>query len=849
MSLVPLRRRRPLARILVAGALAAFPVGAAALPEVVAVRGLPSSVAAEYGAAVPLDPPHTPGTYAIATRWGIEVRNAASPADPPVGTFRTSGTVRSLAVRGEVAYLFAGNRGIVAVDLSDASDLTAIGALGDLGNVTAGAVSGAGDALAAASDQGLHFIAIAGPGALAFRSTRTYADAREVRAVEARADSFLVASERISPTRRLFLTLYRFPAGAVEPESLREFSVPLQAPSALVWLGDLAFLATGNSGVTVVDIRTGATRTTPAGGSRFVRDLDVNDSLVVATLSAAGLGKFRRSGAAGDTLVGFTSENLQLEPTRVTLTGSRVVVSTQSALSSEEPDEIGRSAIELRDLDTPGAVATLGGTGRTRRVAIHQGYAYVADYVGGLRVYRADGPDTSLVGVLPVSGFSRVVDVALDPPRGRAYLAAMSGGLQIVDISDPSSPALLSSHPLSDQVSAVAVIDSTLVVAGRRGISSPGISFVDVTLPTAPLTRGELSVPLGDPRAIAVKDTIAFVADATLGLYSVGFRDPDSPGMVGTSSGFAARDLHLSGNQLLVGTRSAGLQIVDVFQPSIPILRSTLPTPSIHGVSRSGNSAVLFLGENEALVVDISDPFAPASRGPIAVPGVARDGTWVGDTLVVAASFSIERFRVNPAASVVPALQITVDPEVLLPKARISWSVAAPAGLVGWNLYRDVLTSPASATQPLGVRVNGPLLPAGTSEIVDETVPSGVPLRYRLEGFFEDGSARKLAEGSTQLTVAPAVGLAFPNPYTPDPGLVTVPFTVSLSEHGPIEGTVHDAHGRVVRDIEVAPPSGGFGAVVWDGRNSSGRAVSSGIYFIRIRGPGLDRAIRVVLVR
>lgn len=842
-----LRRRRLIARILVAGAAVAVPVGAGASPEVVAIRGLPSSITAEYGGSVPLGPPHAPGTYAVATRWGLEIRNATSPDEAPLGLFRTSGTIRSLAVAGNTGYLFAGNRGIIAVDLSDESDPTALGSLGGAGNVTTGAVSGSGDALAIASDQGLLVVGVSGPGAMALRSTLTYSDGRLVRAIQARADSFLVASERLSPTRRLFLTLYRFPAGAAPPESLREISVPLQAPSDLVWSGDLAFLATGNSGVTVVHLVTGAVRATPAG-SRFVRDLDVNDSLVVMTLSAAGLGRLRRAGAAGDSLVSFSSENLQLEPTRVSLVGTRAVVSTQNVLNADEPDEVGRSAIELRDVDDAGFTAMLGATGRTRRIVIHAGYAYVADYLGGLRVYRADGPDTSLVGVLPAPPFGRVVDLALDPPRGRAYLATMAGGLQVVDISNPAAPSLLSTFPLADQASAVAVVDSSLVVVGRRGISSPGISFVDVTLPTSPSLRGQVGPPFQDPRAIAIKDTIAFVADALLGLVSVGFDDPDSPGVVGAASGGGARDLHLSGNDLLVGTRNNGLQVVDVFQPSFPILRSTLATPPIQGVARSGSSAILFLGENEALVVDLSDPFAPVPRGPIAIPGLARDGAWVGDTLLVAASFSLERFRVSPGVTAVPALQIEADPDVLLPRVRISWTVSAPAGLVGWNVYRDTLPSPPSATDPSGTLVNGAMLPADASETVDDEVPSGVPLRYRLVGLFEDGSARKLAEGSVQVSVAPAVGRAFPNPYTPGPGVVTVPFTVPGAS-GPMEATVHDTHGRTVRRIPIPAPAGGYGSVAWDGRDGAGRAVSSGIYYVRVQGQGVDRASRVVLVR
>ncbi|HEU5310271.1 MAG TPA: hypothetical protein VFV24_02355, partial [Candidatus Eisenbacteria bacterium] len=114
----PLRRRRLIARILVAGAAIAVSAGAAASPEVVATRGLPSSITAEYGASVPLGAPHVPGTFAIATRWGVEIWGPVFPDTFPVGSLRTAGVIRSLAVHGNSAYLFAGTVGVVAADLT-----------------------------------------------------------------------------------------------------------------------------------------------------------------------------------------------------------------------------------------------------------------------------------------------------------------------------------------------------------------------------------------------------------------------------------------------------------------------------------------------------------------------------------------------------------------------------------------------------------------------------------------------------------------------------------------------------------------------------------------------------------
>src|SRR6185503_21389766 len=116
------------------------------------------------------------------------------------------------------------------------------------------------------------------------------------------------------------------------------------------------------------------------------------------------------SGALGDTLVAYTVEALQQEPTHITLSGPRVVIATQDALSASEPDEVARGAIEFRDLDGPIAVAPAGGTGRVRRVVTAGGYAYVADYLGGLRVYRSGVSDSSLVGVLPTPLAAGVLD-------------------------------------------------------------------------------------------------------------------------------------------------------------------------------------------------------------------------------------------------------------------------------------------------------------------------------------------------------------------------------------------------------------------------------------------------------
>src|SRR6185295_2461828 len=164
----PYRRwRHPLLGVLFAGCLlaAASPV-AEAFPEVVATRGLPSSISSTYGTAVPIGNPDVAGLYAVPTGCGFEVRDAVSGAAAPVGAFRTPGAVNALAVDGSTVYLFAGSKGIVAVDVTDPANPAAIGSRGDLGNLAVGAASPNGYGVAAANDTELHFLGRSSPGTL-----------------------------------------------------------------------------------------------------------------------------------------------------------------------------------------------------------------------------------------------------------------------------------------------------------------------------------------------------------------------------------------------------------------------------------------------------------------------------------------------------------------------------------------------------------------------------------------------------------------------------------------------------------------------------------------------------------
>ncbi len=848
-------RRIPDLILLVGCFLAVLPRDARAASEIIATRLAPSSVSARYGPAVPVHPGSPGGSYLVPTETGMEYRGSGAVSDTLYGSFRTAGAVREIAWSGSTAYLLAGDRGIVAVDATDSTSLVAVGGHDHLGDLEHGAFAPSSATLAAATDATLYLFRETAPGVLDLIDTRSYQDGRRIVRVQARSDSFLVLSQRSSPTLRMFLTLYRVRSGAA-PESLWEFQANGFQVGDLAWSGAIAFVAAGNSGILPFDTETrlaGAAEIVLTG--QFVRGVDADSVSVVAIAEARTYAQFTRSGPKGATLTSEVDRLTAIEPFQISLVGGLAVISEDDQASPIEPDEVGSSLLEVRDVAqpaVPGRVTTTG-TGRVRRVIWDQGFAYVADYTGGLRIYRGGAADTSLVGAFPVTGNTRVYDLAMDPLRRLVFLASGTGGLVIVDVADASSPTLVASLALTGLTSAVAFIDTSRVVVARRGAGA-GVTFVDVkdirnSVP--PTARGNYA-GIQDPRALAVRDTVVFVADEPQGVVSIGFGNLDAPILIGTPSLIGSVDLDLLGTRLIVGTNGSGVQVVDATNPAALVPLSNVPSPPVFGVTQQGQTAVALLGDGGVLAIDLTTPSVPRVRGVIQVPGFSRDAFWVGDTLLVAARFGLERFQASPAIGADPVLGFTVDAAAVLPRVTITWTVSPPPGAIGWNLYRDTGSATSGLSSSPGFRVNDSLLGPAARSSIDAAAPGGIPVRYRLEVFFADGSSRKAAEGTLFVGSNSALGRVYPNPYRPRNGQgLNIPYRVLSIDGGKsIELGIYELSGRLVRKITgTTAGGGGYGSVTWDGRDGRGRLLADGVYFARLRGPGIDDARQFILLR
>jgi hypothetical protein len=119
--------------------------------------------------------------------------------------------------------------------------------------------------------------------------------------------------------------------------------------------------------------------------------------------------------------------------------------------------------------------------------------------------------------------------------------------------------------------------------------------------------------------------------------------------------------------------------------------------------------------------------------------------------------------------------------------------------------------------------------------------------RYRLSGV--NGLGQELVLGETGLSPVSALA-AWPLPYRG--GEMSISFLTAGGLGGssaPAELSLYDVNGRRLRSVASGVFEPGSWTARWDGRDDSGHAVASGIYFLRIESGGVDTRIKVAVVR
>jgi hypothetical protein len=246
------------------------------------------------------------------------------------------------------------------------------------------------------------------------------------------------------------------------------------------------------------------------------------------------------------------------------------------------------------------------------QVVLDDIYAFVADLAYGVRIFDVSDPDNPTLAGGCAMGVG-TINIAVDGDI--AYV--MNGtSLCLVDITDVASPSLLGCSAALGPGRDVIVDGDYAYVA-----AVDSVHIVDVSMPATPTQVG--AVYTGVATSVFLSGTVLYVADGSAGLIALDVSDRTAPVILDTyATPGNAYDVVVWGNYAYVADGTGGVLVVNVTDPSsLSLGGSYAASGDVRSVDVGGNFAVYTNGAGVG-VLDISDPTAPVLDGTIAIAAV-----------------------------------------------------------------------------------------------------------------------------------------------------------------------------------------------------------------------------------
>lgn len=531
------------------------------------------------------------------------------------------GPAVAVTLRGDLGFV-AGRGGLEILDLTTPADARGLGWVALPGPAVAMQVSDPW--VYVASDRGVHLVDIhdpAAPVAVAF--------------VEVRGPVVAAASDAGVLTVVLEL-------GGLQTFDLSSgASVPLgridQAglPVALQVSDGIAYVVDVERGLELFDVSDPADprRLADVPLSDNVGGIDVVGDLAYVAANGDGLRIFDVSDPSALVEVGAFEDRAHLRARGVRVVGGRAYV-----LAAPSP------SLRVLDVSDPTAPVLLGAMRAqfAKAVDADDSVVLVGTSLQGLKLFDAvELLDEPIASIEP-AGDAR--QVALQ--AGLAYVADSSGGLAIVDVSDPAAPVPMGRFEAPGPVSGVAVAGRRAFVASKNhdvGFRSAGhLQVVDVADPAAPVELGRAAFE-GFPTLVRARGDHVYVSAHGLRVFDVS--DPTTPEQVGMAAmGTSVSDIRLIKDTVWLASRVNGVTAWDLSDPGTPRRVSGVELPrGAYGLAGDGQHLYVADGWAGLHVLDVSDREAPRSVAEVSVPMRARSMELWGDRLLVSDDQSVIR--------------------------------------------------------------------------------------------------------------------------------------------------------------------------------------------------------------
>ena len=174
------------------------------------------------------------------------------------------------------------------------------------------------------------------------------------------------------------------------------------------------------------------------------------------------------------------------------------------------------------------------------------------------------------------------------------------------------------------------LIDDYLYIAEADYSESGTIEIVDVSDPTSPVHAGQFDIPSGNINKLLMNYNRILVGGSNLYIYNTE-SDPIHPELIGALDEAQVSDMDVAGGIVVTSSRG-DIEILTLSDPANPVTLGSLTTPGYtKGVSIRDDYVYLGSGDAGALIVDISELSNPTLVGTYLTTTPVLDVLTYGD--------------------------------------------------------------------------------------------------------------------------------------------------------------------------------------------------------------------------
>lgn len=526
--------------------------------------------------------------------------------------------------------------------------------------------------------------------------------------------------------------------------------------------------------------------------------------------------------------------------------------------------------VSVADIENPYILGLTQTRGLAKDVSATDNIAIVADFSIGITSFDVSNPAAILMkDFYNTSG--KAYDLYLDYPR--LYLADDFGGAHLFSVSENGMLDRIDWRPpekhLEDVRGIAARGDTAVMGEDLTGVYM--VDWTDATFDTIPPPLiGLYEVPGYVQGAQSLGNRFVAVAAGHEGLRIIRMKENGRADYVSVHDlDGLARDVEVKDTLAFVAKFDKGLSIVSIADFDSPVLLSNVPDSGRFVMELRAFGNYLYLVDGDFKVLDFADPTEPAFIESLETPTFSNDMFLVSPERIFVAEAESGLIVISSPSGEQPEIvgrKVTggyvqgvyvQNEEAFVADDDSGLAILDVSDLsdINWISATDV------GGVPLDVVVSGDIAYMALEEGAVVEVDVSDRFNPRLTDRYETpdrtlnldlSSDTLIAADYTSLLLFRTQGLGigkedglrgdrapaaflhqnYPNPFNPH--------TTILVDRAGMSGFVgklriYDIRGRLMRTIHL-PSEGSIARITWDGKDSRGRDVPSGIYFYRVEG-------------